>query len=111
MLTCRTFFDSLSDMKTYRLSARIDEATHKRLAERALLEVKDESELVREALQRYLDEKPDSAYTALMRSGGIGVAAGLPSNLSTDKSHFEGFGRNDSARSTGHRSARRSSRA
>jgi len=79
-------------MKTYRLSARIDEATHKRLVERALLEVKDESEVVRDALQRYLDEKPDNAYDALMRSGGIGVAAGLPSNLSTDKSYFEGFG-------------------
>src|SRR5262245_29669672 len=45
LLTCRTFLDSLSDMKTCRLSARIDETTRKKLAERALMEIRDESEI------------------------------------------------------------------
>ena len=98
-------------MKTYRLSARIDETTRKKLAERALLEIKGESEIVREALQRYLDEQPDSAYDALSRIGGIGIATGLPSDLSTNKRHFDNFGGNDLARSARHRPTRRSSRA
>ena len=97
-------------MKTYRLSARIDEDTRRKLAARARLEATDESAVIREALTRYLDEKIDNAYEALMRTGGIGIAKGLPSDLSTNKNYFEGFGRNDRARSSGHRSARRSSR-
>ncbi|HET9941716.1 MAG TPA: hypothetical protein VFR05_00160 [Terriglobia bacterium] len=98
-------------MKIYRLSARIDEVTRRKLAARARLEATDESAVIREALARYLDEKIDNAYDALMRTGGIGIAKGLPSDLSTNKNHFEGFGRNDRARSLGHRPARRSSRS
>jgi hypothetical protein len=98
-------------MKTYRLSARIDEMTRRKLGDRARLEVKDESEIVREALRRYLDDKVESAYDVLMRTGGIGIAKGLPSDLSTNKKHFEGFGLNDSARAARHRSTRRSTRS
>ena len=98
------------DMKVYRLSARIDEETHRKLAARARLEATDESEVIREALRRYLDERIENAYDALMRTGGIGIAKGLASDLSTNKDYFEGFGRNDSARTAGHRSPRRPSR-
>jgi Arc/MetJ-type ribon-helix-helix transcriptional regulator len=94
-------------MKVYRLSARIDEELHRKLAARARLEATDESEVVREALRRYLNERIDNAYEALMRAGGIGIAKGLPSDLSVNKNYFEGFGRNDRARSSGHRSSRR----
>ena len=96
-------------MKVYRLSARIDEDTHRKLAARARLEAMDESQVVREALRRYLDEKIENAYDALMRTGGIGIAKGLPSDLSVNKDFFEGFG-NDRAGASGHRSARRPSR-
>jgi hypothetical protein len=98
-------------MKTYRLSARIDEVTHRRLIERARLEVKDESEIIREALKRHLDERVDSAHDALMRTGGIGIATGLPSDLSTNKKYFEGFGGSDLTRSSRHRTTRRTSRS
>ena len=97
-------------MKVYRLSARIDEQTHRKLAARARLEATDESEVIREALRRYLDERIDNAYDALMRTGGIGIAKGLPSDLSMNKNYFEGFGRNDRARTSGHGSPRRPSR-
>src|SRR4026208_3243 len=107
-LTCLTFDATLSDMKVYRLSARIDEATHRKLAERARIEVKDESEIIRDALTRYLDDKVESAYDAFMRAGGIGIADG-PADLRTNKKYFEGFGRSDSTRSAGRRSARRPS--
>jgi hypothetical protein len=97
-------------MKVYRLSARIDEATHRKLTERARLEVKDESEIIRDALKRYLDDKVESAYDAFMRTGGIGIADGPP-DLSTNKKYFEGFGSSDSTRSAGRRSTLRSSRS
>jgi Ribbon-helix-helix protein, copG family len=98
-------------MKIYRLSARVDQALHTKLAERARLEVKDESEIIREALKLYLDARAESAYDALMRIGGVGTATGLPSDLSTNKKHLKGFGERVSSRSSGHRSTRRSSRA
>ena len=96
-------------MKIYRLSARIDHVTHRKLAERARVEVKDESEIIREALRLYLDAT-ETAHDMLMRIGGIGIATGLPSDLSTNKKHLKGFGESDFSRSSGHRSARRSSR-
>lgn len=110
-LTCLTLHGSLSDMKIHRLSARIDEVTHKKLVERARIEIKDESEVIREALKRHLDDRLDSVYDALMRAGGIGIATGLPSDLSTNKKHFEGFGGNDLSRSPRYRSPRRSPRS
>ena len=108
-LTCPTPHVSLSDMKIYRLCVRVEEMTRKKLAERARLEVKDESEVIRDALQRHLNENVDSAYDALMRTGGIGIATGSPSDLSTNKKHFEGFGRSELTSTSGHRSTRRSS--
>lgn len=96
-------------MKTYRLSARIDEDTHRRLTERARIEGKDESMVVRDALNSHL-KKIESAYDVLKRTGGIGAAKGLPSDLSTNKKYFEGFGHRDRTRSPRHRSAGRASR-
>jgi hypothetical protein len=98
-------------MKTYRLSARIDEETRRRLEARARAEVKDESEIVREALSSYLSTKVESAYDALKRVRGIGVAKGLPPDLSTYQQYFEGFGRRDQTRAARHRASRRTSRA
>jgi Arc/MetJ-type ribon-helix-helix transcriptional regulator len=97
-------------MNTLRLSARIDEETGKKLQYRARIEGKDESEVVREALRAYLSTEKESVHAALTRIGGIGIAKGLPSDLSTNRKHFEGFGRSDHPRPTGHRSARRAPR-
>jgi Ribbon-helix-helix protein, copG family. len=96
-------------MKIYRLSARVDQVTHRKLTERARLEVKDESEIIREALKLYLDAR-ETAYDMVMRIGGAGIATGLPSDLSTNKKYLKGFGESDSSRSSGHRPARRPSR-
>lgn len=100
----------MSDTKTYRLSARVDEDTRKKLEHRARLEAKDESTVVREALNSYLSQKSESAYDVFQRAGGIGIAKGLPRDLSTNRKYFEVFGLRDESRSTRHRTARRPSR-
>ena len=97
-------------MKTYRLSARVDEDTRKKLEQRARLEAKDESTVVREALNSYLSQNTESAYDAFQRVGGIGIVKGLPRDLSTNRKYFEGFGLSEDSRATRHRTARRSSR-
>lgn len=97
-------------MKTYRLSARIDEETRRKIEARARVEAKDESEIVRDALNSYLSNRLESAHDAFHRIGGIGVAKGLPPDLSTNKKYFEGFGRSDRTRPSRHRPAGRASR-
>jgi hypothetical protein len=82
-------------MNDARITIRLDQQTERRLREEALTSGKSESELVREALATYLARSP-RAPTALeiaRRAGVIGCADGLPPDLSTNKDHFEGFGR------------------
>jgi hypothetical protein len=52
--------------------------------------------LVREALESYLGEAPAprSAYDLAKEAGVIGCVRGGPSDLSTNRKHFEGFGKN-----------------
>ncbi len=110
-LRCLTPYGKLSDMNTYRLSTRIDEEIRRKLERRAEVEAKDESAIVREALAAYLSGDVESAYDMVQRIGGLGVEKGGPSDLSTNKKYFEGFGRNDHTRAPRHGSARRPSRA
>jgi predicted transcriptional regulator len=52
-----------------------------------------ESALVREALENYFKQQPESCYDAFVRLGLAGSAKGLPGDLSTNKKHFKGFGK------------------
>src|SRR4029079_9717815 len=99
----------MSDMK-YRLSTRIDEETRRKLEQRARIEAKDESAIVREALDAYLLNPAESAYDVFHRVGGLGIAKGLAPDLSTNKKYFQGFGQRDQTRTRRHRPARRASR-
>lgn len=98
----------MSDMD-HRITTRIDAEIYKKLTDRARSERKTEALIVREALENHLNNV-ESAYDELMRLGGIGSGKGLPRDLSTNKTYMEGFGRNVSSRSSGHRSARRAPR-
>jgi hypothetical protein len=85
----------LLTMKDVRITIRLDRQTERRLREAAVASGKKESQLVREALADYFTHTPRSA-TALEvahRAGVIGCAGGLPPDLSTNKNHFEDFGR------------------
>ena len=93
----------------YRITTRIEGATYEKLAQRARSERKTESVIVREALEAYL-ANTRTAYDDLMELGGLGIATGTPSDLSTNKSHLKGFGSNGPSDSAGHRSPRRASR-
>jgi hypothetical protein len=67
----------------------------RRLREEALVAGKSESELVRELLAACFTRSPRSANAleVARRAGIVGYADGLPSDLSSNKEHFEGFGR------------------
>lgn len=82
-------------MNDARITIRLDQQTERRLREEALASGMNESELVREVLAAYFarSPRPASALEVARRAGVIGCADGLPPDLSTNKDHFEGFGR------------------
>ena len=79
-----------------RISVRIDEHLEKQLKQRAASVRVDESEIVRQALAEFLlrDEPQETAYSLLKKGRLIGIIKGAPTDLSTNKKHFKGFGRN-----------------
>ena len=75
---------------------RIDPALEKRLADYAAERNKNPSAVIREALERFLppvDEQQETAYDIFQRVGFIGSVEESPGDLSTNKKHFEGFGK------------------
>jgi hypothetical protein len=82
-------------MNDARITIRLDQQTERRLREEALASGINESELVREVLAAYFarSTRRATALEVARRAGVIGCADGLPPDLSTNKDHFEGFGR------------------
>ncbi len=82
-------------MSSQRITIRISESLVKRLKKHARMRRRSESALVREALENYLGEAPtsSSAYDLAREAGLIGCVRGGPSDLSTNRKHFEGFGK------------------
>jgi predicted DNA-binding protein len=81
-------------MSSRRITIRISESLVKRLKKHAGMRSRSESALVREALESYLGEAStsSSAYDQAREAGLIGCVRGGPSDLSTNRKHFEGFG-------------------
>ena len=82
-------------MTDSRISVRLDKDTQRRLDEAVRATGKTESELVRDALSTYLLNRPaaDNCLQLAQRHGLVGCAKRLPADLSTNRDHFEGFGR------------------
>ena len=82
-------------MNDARITIRLDQQTERRLREEALAAGLNESEFVRKVLAAYLarSTRGASALAVARRVGIIGCADGLAPDLSTNKDHFEGFGR------------------
>jgi predicted DNA-binding protein len=83
-------------MSSQRITIRISESLVKRLKKHAGMKGRSESVLVREALENYLGEAPasGSAYDLAREASLIGCVRGGPSDLSTNRRHFKGFGEN-----------------
>lgn len=81
-------------MSAHRLSIRISSDLAKQLDAFVKQSGRTESDVVREALEAYCDKRAraPSAYDKLKELGWIGDAQGLPSDLSTNPVHMEGFG-------------------
>jgi predicted DNA-binding protein len=89
----------MSDMGSDRITIRIPETLGERLRHRSRLKGQTESTLIREALEGYLSQAPEaqSAYQTAEEAGLIGYIGpgpkAPPKDLSTNRRHFEGFGK------------------
>jgi Arc/MetJ-type ribon-helix-helix transcriptional regulator len=85
----------MTTMNPVRITVRLDRHLERRLREEARVAGTNESEVVREALAVYFEsrKRPETALDVARRAGVIGCATRLPADLSTNKEHFEGFGR------------------
>ncbi len=78
-----------------RINVRVDVDLKQKLEAEARDRGVSPSEVVREALENHLKSNPrrETCLDIARRIGLIGCAKSLPKNLSTNRDHFEGFGR------------------
>ena len=78
-----------------RINVRADEQLKKELEAEAREKGVSPSAIVREVLEEHMRRRTprESAYDLAKRLGILGSAKGLPTDLSTNPKHMEGFGR------------------
>jgi predicted DNA-binding protein len=82
-------------MVSQRITVRVPVILEARLRNRSRGKGQTPSDVVRLALENYLNETSDlgSAYELADAAGLIGCVGRAPKDLSTNRRHFEGFGR------------------
>ena len=82
-------------MKDSRLTVRFPAELRNKLKMSARRTGTRESDLVRRAVERQLaaEEPALTPYDIAVKNGLIGVVRNAPADLSTNKAHFDGFGR------------------
>lgn len=82
-------------MVSQRITVRVPAALGSRLRDRSRVKGQTPSDLVRVALENYLGEGSTaaSAYELAEASGLIGCVRRAPKDLSTNRLHFQGFGK------------------
>ncbi len=82
-------------MSSHRITVRVPKPLAARLRQRSRMKGQTSSELVRIALEKFLEESKTerTAYDLAKEAGIIGCADGLPADLSTNPKYFEGFGK------------------
>lgn len=82
-------------MTSNRITIRIPERLGHRLRSHSRMQGKPESELVREALEKYLAQAGATrpAYDLALEAGLIGCVRRAPRDLSTHPRHWAGFGK------------------
>jgi hypothetical protein len=83
-------------MTSQRITVRVPITLGARLRDRSRVKGQTPSDLVRVALEDYLSEESStgSAYELADAAGLIGCVARAPKDLSVNRRHFEGFGKN-----------------
>lgn len=78
-----------------RINVRVDEHLKEELEAEAREKGVSPSDVVREALEKHLRPRTrrQSCLDIARRIGLVGSAQGLPADLSTNRDHFQGFGR------------------
>jgi len=81
-------------MATDRISIRVSPQIRQGLHEQASLRGRKESEVVREALASYLQERgrPVTCHDLALKAGLIGAVRNGPRDLSTSRKHLRGLG-------------------
>jgi len=84
----------MSDMTSNRITVRIPSELTGRLRSSSRARGASESEVVRAALEKYLDHASGdrTAYELALEAGLIGIAKDAPRDLSSNRRHFNGFG-------------------
>jgi predicted DNA-binding protein len=80
-------------MASQRISVRVPRGIAQRLKERSRATGTRESEVVREALEKFLAKSEQTAYDLARKAGLIGCISGAPKDLSTNKRYFKDFGK------------------
>jgi len=82
-------------MATNRLSIRVRPKLRRELRGFSSATGRRESEIVREALEEYLDAngRSETCFDIARRSGLVGAVEDAPTDLSTNPKHLRGFGR------------------
>jgi hypothetical protein len=82
-------------MASQRITVRVPKTLGALLRDRSRAKGQTPSDLVRVALETYLGRggSPCSAYELAEEAGLIGCAGRAPKDLSTNRRHFEGFGK------------------
>jgi Ribbon-helix-helix protein, copG family len=78
-----------------RINVRVDERIKQELEAEARAKGVSPSDVVREALEKHFNDrsKARNCLDVARSIGLIGCADGLPKDLSTNRDHFDGFGR------------------
>jgi metal-responsive CopG/Arc/MetJ family transcriptional regulator len=82
-------------MASQRITVRVPKILGELLRDRSRAKGQTPSDLVRVALETYLgrESTPRSAYELAQEAGLIGCVRRAPRDLSTNRRHFEGFGK------------------
>jgi len=83
-------------MASHRITVRVPKTLGALLRDRSRAKGQTPSDLVRIALETYLGRggSPRSAYQLAEEAGLIGCVRRAPKDLSTNRRHFDGFGKN-----------------
>ena len=82
-------------MASNRITIRVPKTLDERLRKQSRARGRSPSDLVRDALEAYLESenRKGSAFDAARAAGAVGCVTGAPRDLSTNRAYFKDFGK------------------